>query len=88
MGSRAAEEEWQGTGRVDVPSVGNDDVVEGCVTFAEAGEADFDNHCLRALLSSCGVVRSKRAGGSDQSTISLLCSGETREEGKQALCNR
>ena len=27
-----------------VPCVCNDDVVEGCVFLAEAGEADFDDH--------------------------------------------
>lgn len=27
-----------------LPSVSYDDVVEGCVTLAEAGEADFDDH--------------------------------------------
>jgi len=27
-----------------LPGVSYDDVVEGCVTLAEAGKADFDDH--------------------------------------------
>jgi len=37
----------EGGGMVYIPSVSYDDVVEGCVTFAEAGEADLDNHVAR-----------------------------------------
>lgn len=29
-----------------VPGLRDDDVVEGGVAFSEAGEADFENHCL------------------------------------------
>lgn len=34
-----------GGGRGNLPGLRDDDVVEGGVAFAEAGEADFDNHC-------------------------------------------
>ena len=34
-----------GGGGGNLPSLRDDDVVEGGVAFAEAGEADFDNHC-------------------------------------------
>ena len=36
-------------GRRGLPRVSDDDVVEGFVAFAEAGETDFEDHCLLAL---------------------------------------
>lgn len=38
--------EGRGGGGSDVPGLRNDDVVEGGIAFTEAGEADFDDHCL------------------------------------------
>ena len=31
-------------GRGEVPSLSDDDVVDGCVALAEAGETDFEDH--------------------------------------------
>lgn len=36
--------EGEGKGK-GAPGLGDDDVVEGGVAFAEAGEADFEDHC-------------------------------------------
>ncbi len=33
-----------GGGWGEIPGLGDDDVVEGGVAFAEAGEADFEDH--------------------------------------------
>lgn len=38
---------------MDVPGVRDDNVVEGVVALAEAGEADLDNH-FRGLVSGWG----------------------------------
>ena len=34
-----------GAGGGALPGLGDDDIVEGGVAFAEAGEADFEHHC-------------------------------------------
>lgn len=40
----------RGVGWKGVPGLRDDDVVEGGVAFAEAGEADFEDHARGALL--------------------------------------
>lgn len=37
-------ERWMGGGGGGLPGLRDDDVVEGGVAFAEAGEADFEDH--------------------------------------------
>lgn len=33
-----------------VPGLRDDDIVEWFIAFAEAGEADFEDHCLHASI--------------------------------------
>ncbi len=44
---------WEGGA---IPCLRNDDVVEGGVAFAEAGEADLDDHYIARVVGGRGVV--------------------------------
>lgn len=51
-----------GAGRGGVPGLRDDDVVEGGVAFAEAGQADFDDHFRGALRWGMGRGRGDGMG--------------------------
>jgi len=56
-----------------LPGLRNDDVVEGGVTFAEAGEADLDDHARGTLLWKMGMgKRWKGEVGSDRAELGRI----------------
>lgn len=48
-GTRGEEGGGKGKG---IPGLGDDDVVKGSVAFAEAGEADFEDHCFVVVMAT------------------------------------